>query len=350
MIDTGQLARIALVAALIVGCFLVLQPFMAGILFAAILCIFTWPYYESLWSRLGERDTLAAIIMTLVLLFVLLIPMLYITANLADSANMLLGQIRYEIEHPQPHFSQGLRAIPLIGESLNDIWVRVTGSQEEMMKLLEKFSDPLKDWGLRGAQLAGSLLLQMGMVVLVLFFFYRDGHMLTEGLLRIAQKLAGNLGVEMLDICSSTVKAVMLGTFGTAFVQAAIALIGYLIAGTPVPLLLAVATFFMSVHPIGPPLIWGGAALWLFHEGEQGWAIFLILYGLLAISTIDNLVRPLLISHSSDLPMLLIVVGVFGGAIAFGFVGIFLGPTLLALALSLTQHWLTKQAEARSAS
>ena len=139
----------------------------------------------------------------------------------------------------------------------------------------------------------------------------------------------------------------MLGIFGTAIAQAAVALLGFLLAGAPAPVVLAAATFFLSMIPVGPPLIWGGASLWLFNHGEHGWAIFLAVYGLLAISSVDNLVKPILISHSANLPLLLIALGVLGGAIAFGFVGIFLGPTLLAVGLTLTLRWLAFQNEKR---
>jgi predicted PurR-regulated permease PerM len=89
--------------------------------------------------------------------------------------------------------------------------------------------------------------------------------------------------------------------------------------------------------------VWGGSALWLYNHGDHGWAIFLALYGLLAISTVDNVIKPILISHSSRLPLLLVVLGVLGGAFAFGFIGIFLGPTLLAVGLTLITHWVALQ-------
>jgi len=184
--------------------------------------------------------------------------------------------------------------------------------------------------------------MQLLMVAFVAFFFYRDGTLLSRGITIVLHKLAGRLGIEMLDISVETVKAVMLGTFGTAIAQGIVAFVGFLIAGAPSPFLLGAATFFLSVTPIGPPVVWGGAALWLFNQGQEGWAIFLALYGLLVISSVDNLIRPILISHSSNLPMLLIVPGVLGGAVAFGFVGIFLGPTLLVVGLALLQHWVTK--------
>lgn len=339
----SQLARTALVAFLIVGCFLVLRPFMAAILFAAILCVFTWPYYQRLWLKLGKRDTLAALTMTLLLLIALIVPMTYIAANLADSVTSVFEQLRSALEHPQPSVAKWIRDLPLVGDQINDMWLRIASSHEELMRLIRQFYEPLRKFGLQGMQLVGIGLLQLLLVVFAAFFFYRDGVQFTDGLVLIARKLGGELGLEMLEISSNTVKAVMLGIFGTAVIQALVALIGFLIAGAPAPMLLAAATFFLSLLPIGPPLVWGGVALWLYNQGAHGWAIFLALYGLFAISSVDNVVKPMLISHSANLPMLLIVPGVLGGAIAFGFVGIFLGPTLLALGLALTQHWISKR-------
>jgi len=94
--------------------------------------------------------------------------------------------------------------------------------------------------------------------------------------------------------------------------------------------------------PIGPPLIWGGAAIWLMSEGQTGWAIFMVLWGLLAISSIDNVVKPFLISRASNLPLLLIVLGALGGVVAFGFIGIFIGPPVLAVGLTLLQFWIAR--------
>lgn len=340
MINTGQLARIALVVLLAAGCFFVLQPFMAAILFAAVVCVFSWPLYRRLWSRLGKQDTLAALTMTLLLLVAMIVPMTYLAAHLADSAAMLFQQALPTLEHPQPNPPQWVQDLPLVGGPINDFWQRISASNDELMKSLSQFYEPIRNFGLNAVKMLGEGVLQLLLVVFVAFFFYRDGARLADGLTVMARKLGGELGKEMLDLSCSTVKAVMLGIFGTAIAQSAVALLGFLLAGAPAPVLLAAATFFLSMIPVGPPLIWGGAALWLFNHGEHGWAIFLALYGLFAISSVDNLVKPILISHSSNLPLLLIALGVLGGAIAFGFVGIFLGPTLLAIGLTLTQRWI----------
>lgn len=166
---------------------------------------------------------------------------------------------------------------------------------------------------------------------------------LAKNVLAVVRRLGGELGEEMLTLSCNTVKGVMLGIFGTALAQAAVALAGFLIAGAPMPFLLALLTFFLSVVPVGPPLVWGSAALWLYNHGDHGWAIFMALYGLMLISTVDNIIKPILISHSSHLPLLLVLLGVLGGALAFGFVGIFLGPTLLAVGLTLISHWIALQ-------
>jgi predicted PurR-regulated permease PerM len=343
MINTNQVTRIGLIALLVIGCIYVLQPFMATFLFAAIFCLFTWPLYHRLWRLFGRRDTLAAITMTLLLLIALILPMAYLANNLADSADKLLNELRTSLQNLQPQAPDWVRSLPLVGEQISHAWERATASQEELIKLLRQYYEPIRAFTLRAVQLVAGGFLQLLLVVFVAFFFYRDGARMTKALVTIVRRLGGELGEEMLVLSCNTVKGVMLGIFGTALAQSVVAMLGFLLAGAPTPMLLASATFFLSVIPIGPPLIWGGASLWLYNHGEHGWAIFLALYGLLAISTVDNVLKPILISHSSHLPLLLIVFGVLGGALTFGFIGIFLGPTLLAVGFTLMQHWIVMQ-------
>lgn len=115
--------------------------------------------------------------------------------------------------------------------------------------------------------------------------------------------------------------------------------VGFAIAGVPAVPLLSVLVFLTSLIPLGPPLVWGGATVWLFAHGETGWAIFMAIWGTVLISGVDNVVRPMLISRGSSLPFLLTLLGVLGGVIAFGFVGMFIGPVLLAVGYSLMSEW-----------
>jgi predicted PurR-regulated permease PerM len=343
MINTNQIARIALISLLIVGCFFVLRPFMAALLFAAVFCVFTWPIYQQVWLWLGKRDSLAAVTMTVFLSIAVILPMAYLATNLAESAAILIDEAQVTLKNLQPQAPEWISSLPLVGESLAESWQRAVVSHEELMKLLSQYAEPLRKFILQAVQMMMGGFLQMLLVAFVAFFFYRDGRRLANGIVLMVRRLGGELGEEMLTLSCNTVKGVMLGIFGTALAQSTVALFGFWLAGAPMPLLLALATFFLSVIPVGPPLVWGGSALWLYNHGEHGWAIFLALYGLLAISTVDNVIKPLLISHSSHLPLLLVVLGVLGGAIAFGFIGIFLGPTLLAVGLTLISHWVALQ-------
>jgi predicted PurR-regulated permease PerM len=141
----------------------------------------------------------------------------------------------------------------------------------------------------------------------------------------------------------NAVKGVVYGLIGTALAQAAVALVGFLIAGVPAALLLAALTFVLSLVPMGPVFIWGGAAAWLYGQGQSGYAIFMVVYGVLVISSVDNFLKPILMSRAGGLSMLLVVLGVFGGAVAFGFIGLFVGPALLAVTWSLLKAWLQSQ-------
>jgi predicted PurR-regulated permease PerM len=171
------------------------------------------------------------------------------------------------------------------------------------------------------------------------FFFYRDGEEIMQTLRVAMARMAGEMSESILATVDSTITSVLYGIVGTALAQAGVALIGFLIAGVPNAFVLAVATFFLSMVPVGPPLIWGGAALWLAKHDGIGWAAFMVIYGLLVISSIDNFVKPYLISRGSSLSFALVFLGVLGGVLAFGLIGLFLGPVLLAVAMILLRNW-----------
>ncbi|HMM54852.1 MAG TPA: AI-2E family transporter [Candidatus Desulfobacillus sp.] len=337
--DNTRLVRIALVTLLALGCFLILQPFIAAILFAAIVCVATWPLHAWLLGRLGNRPAAAAALTTLLLMLVVLVPMIFLAASLADTVPALVDKLRLFVQHAYVAPPEWLVRVPLVGEQLDAYWRSLLDNRDELSKLLGQFFDPARRLLFRIVALAGEGLLQLALVLFIVFFFYRDGPALARRLAESSRQLGGELGGQMLALAQGTVMGVMIGIVGTAAAQALVALAGFLVAGVPGALLLAAATFFLSMIPIGPPLIWGGAAFWLYDQGQTGWAIFMVAYGTAVISSVDNFVKPLLISRSASLPILLIALGVFGGVLAFGFIGIFLGPVLLALGHVLVAHW-----------
>ena len=203
-----------------------------------------------------------------------------------------------------------------------------------MQKLLEPLSAAL----LNAAVNVSNILLQLALVTFIVFFFYRDGAWFADRVQALMKRVSGDLSNELTKILVNTTRSVVFGLVGTG--QAVVAGIGFWIAGVPGILMLCTLVFVLSIVPIGPPLVWGPSAIWLYSQGETGMAVFLVLWGLLAVSSVDNFLKPLLIARGSSLPLALIFLGVFGGVIAFGFLGLILGPILLAVGLSMLQAWL----------
>jgi predicted PurR-regulated permease PerM len=331
--------RAAAVILLSIGCLYVLQPFLAAILFAAAVVISSWPLYQRLLRRLNGRRTLAALTMTLSLTLLVIIPLALVAWNLADNIATAFEQIRNALSHGELLPPGWIRDIPLVGDQI-DVYLRqLVASREQMLELAQRMLEPARRWLLAGGIMLGTGVVQMSLAAFVSFFFYRDGNALIAVIGAAMRRVMDEEAGPVTDIVSQTVRGVMYGLLGTALAQALVAALGFAIAGVPAILLLSVLVFVSSLIPLGPPVIWGGAAVWLFAQGRTGWGIFMLVWGFFVISGVDNVVRPMLISRGSSLPFLLTLLGVLGGVIAFGFIGLFIGPTLLAVGYSLLSGW-----------
>jgi len=339
-------AHLAVMFILVAGCFLVLRPFLAAIMLATVVCVSTWPVYRWLVRKMRGSLTFAALTMTLSLALLLILPLALTAYSLADNITALYDGIKQAIDAGYIEPPGWLGKLPIIGESLDNYWQLLASSRAEMRALAERLLAPSKDFLLAGGILLGQGVLQMSLAAFVCFFFYRDGEALMRFINVAMDRIVGTSAAKVLDTISNTVQGVMYGLLGTGLAQGLVATIGFAIAGVPAALLLGFTTFLFSLIPIGPPLIWGSAALWLFYTSSTGWGIFMLLWGFFLISGVDNVVKPLLISRSSNLPFMLILFGVTGGVIAFGFVGVFIGPTLLAVGFSLIQEWQARASKA----
>ncbi|MES2017775.1 MAG: AI-2E family transporter [Pseudomonadota bacterium] len=332
-------AYIGAIALLVIGCLYVLRPFLAAILFASAVVISSWPMYLFLLKHMNRRRTLAALTLTFILLLLVILPVTLVAYNLADDVGRFYEQIKLAVDTGHVEPPAWLRRLPLIGEWA-DRYVRETlASREQMLELAQRMLEPARQFLLGGGIVLGMGVAQMSLAAFVSFFLYRDGHGLMRAIRVAMDRIIGDSAARVAETVSHTVRGVMYGLLGTALAQALVAAIGFAIAGVPGVLLLGFATFILSLVPVGPPLIWGGAAAWLFAQGQAGWGVFMLVWGLLLISGVDNVVKPMLISRGSDLPFLLVLLGVLGGVIAFGFVGLFIGPVLLAVGYSLMREW-----------
>ena len=331
--------RLAAVVFLLIGCFYVLRPFLAAMLFAACVTISSWPLYLLLLRRLNNRRTLAAAVMTLSLVLIIVVPLALVTYNLADDVSRVYEQIKGALDAGAIAPPAWLKDVPLIGDSIDGYLRRLIGNRAEMLELARNMLEPARRFLLAGGILLGSGVAQTSLAVFVSFFLYRDGQNLLEVLAMGLRRVIGDNAPQVTLTVSRTVRGVMYGLLGTALAQALVAVLGFLIAGVPAVPLLGIATFVFSLIPVGPPLIWGGAAIWLFNHGSTGWGIFMLVWGFFLISGVDNVVKPMLISRGSSLPFLLVLLGVLGGVLAFGFVGLFIGPTLLAVLYGLLRNW-----------
>jgi len=335
-------ARLVAIALLAIGCFFVLRPFLGAIIFAAILVFSTWPVFERLRGHLGGRSWLAALVIVLVLLLALAVPVALsaqsIVAHSSEVFEAFRGFLDRKSSFELPAF---IANIPTLGPWLDDYTRTLVQGEGELAELAKRLSVPAKDFMIAVGHGIGAGLVQVLLAIFVAYFLYRDGEQVRKLVLGTVSRLAGaERGNALLATAQSAVKGVVYGLIGTALVQGAVAFIGFVIAGVPGAFLLGALTFVLSLVPMGPVLIWGGAAAWLHFHGEDGWAIFMVIYGIFIISSVDNVVKPVLMSRAGNLSMLLVVLGVFGGAIAFGFIGLFVGPALLALAWNILKTWL----------
>jgi predicted PurR-regulated permease PerM len=332
--QTVALAGLAVVAA---GCFLVMRPFLSATLWALIFAAALWRPFGFLAARTGRSR--AALLLTLGTALLTLVPLGLLAARGAgelDQLRVLAEQLR---DRGLPTAPGWVADIPLVGGAITEWWGRIGADLNTLSTAIRPYAGDLAQAGLSIVMGFANGLLELLAALLIAFFLFRDGDEMAAALARGIRRLTPR-GDALIAVAAGTVRSVVLGIVGTALCQGVLASIGLAIAGVPGPVLLGFLTALGSPFPVLPILPWLGGVIWLLTQGATGWAIFLALWGVLGVSSADNFVRPWLISLGSPLPMLLILLGVLGGVIAFGFLGLFLGPTLLAVGYALIQEWV----------
>ena len=343
-------ARVALiersiVALLFIGLFIgvlaVVKPFMTAILFGAALATAAWPMRQALVRR-GLGRGLTATLLLLLSLVLIVLPLLVIAPHLADQLGQGMDRVQayFAATPEQPTWITGL---PLIGRRLGAIWDRVVEAQGNLRALAEPYTAYLEQVMIGVARALADSMVQVILSLGVATMFWTNGDVLVGMLHAALRRLGGPLAERALDVAAGAIRGVAYGVVGTAVIQAVLLAIGLTVAGVPGAATLGFVALLLAISQIGGPLlilIWGGAAWWLFAQDHQAWGAFMIIWGVF-VNTVDNFIKPWLIGFGIEMPMSLTILGVFGGFLAFGFLGLFIGPTLMAILFTLLQAWRT---------
>lgn len=338
---TQPLIALLLLVAIVWAAFIVIAPFLVATLWAIILVSATWDQFAWLSARLGGRDGLAAMLVVTIMLLFIIIPLVIASVEFAQQLTVLARELQQQIESGiWPALPQWLLDLPYAGEWLQTEWQGLQQQDLQVLTQLKGLVTPLARvmLGVAGSFGAGMLMLLISL--LIAGVLYAHGNTVHRWVLAFSHKVAPREGVRLLHVAHTTIRGVVNGFIGAAIAQGAFAWFGYVLAGVPHALSLGLATSLISVIPGGPMLLSIPAIGWLYQQGSIGWAIFVAVWVLFAVGSIDNVVKSLVIGRSSPLPIVLILFGVAGGAIGFGLLGVFLGPILLALVYALLKNWV----------
>jgi len=334
-----QYIALALLALLAIGCVLVVRPVATAIIVALILATSAWKLHERLVQALGGRRALAAAATTLAFLTVVVAPLAYVGVSLSDDAVRLLAGLRASLADGLPPAPAWLRKVPIVGEALHARWQLDVGDPAHLAEDLKLVGDRVRGALLVGAQLVASGTLQLLVALLIAFFLFRDGAEARARLEAGLARLTGDRAAVLLDVAGGAIRSVVYGIIGTAAAQGIGAALAFSLAGVPAAVLLGFLTFIAAIVPLGAMLVWIPTAAWLASTGATGPAAFIAGFGLTVLLGFDKVLKPYLMSRGVRMPLVLVIVGAIGGAIAFGFLGLFIGPTLLALAYTLVREW-----------
>lgn len=334
------LIALASICLLSLTIYAIMKPFLAACLWAGILVISTWKPYLKLVRLFNGRRAVAAVTMMAIFSGFFLLPVIFAASDFASVATEWGTQVKAAFADGWPKSPDWMGSIPLVGTHIEQFWLKLGDRDEETLQTIRSYISPATHLLLMLVTEIGSGMMLLAMSLFIAFFIYLDGEDLLAWIRGFMERVAGERSTELLGVSLSSTKGVVYGFLGTALAQAVLSWFAYLIAGVPNSTTLGFASFLLALLPGGPVLLGLPAAAWLYHHGEVGWSIFMVLWMLLVVSSADNVIKPLLIGKGSRLPFILILFGVLGGALAFGMLGVFIGPVLLTVFYEIARSWI----------
>jgi predicted PurR-regulated permease PerM len=329
------------IGALIAASFWVFKPFLTAFIWATIIVVATWPLLLKLQGWLWNKRGLAVVAMTLILLMVLVIPLTLAILAIMDSADEITGWTNSLATFTVPPMPEWIGKIPVAGKNIAGRWEQIAAlPPDELTARLTPYARNALGWFIAKAGSFGMMILQFLLTVIISAILYATGETAASGVRSFARRLAGQRGDETAVLASKAVRGVALGVVLTAIIQSVLGGIGLAVTGVPAVAILTAVMFMLCIAQVGPALVLVLSIIWLFYKGDPFWGAILIAWSV-PVLILDNIIRPVLIKKGADLPLLLIFAGVIGGLIAFGIIGLFIGPVVLAVSHVLLKAWVS---------
>jgi len=343
--DLGQTTLgVLCIGGLLLAAFWVLRPFIGPAIWATTIVVATWPLLLRLQALMWGRRGLAVAVMTLALLVLFVLPITLAIITLAQHADEIVTAVKHLSQLRMPTAPDWLASLPVVGPNIAKFWAdTVASGADGVWVRVQPYVGQVTRVLVTNVGTVGYVMVQGGLIVLLAALMYAQGETAAAGLVRFGRRLAGEQGEATVVLAGQAIRGVALGVGVTAVVQSGLGGIGLAVADVPYAGVLTVVMFMLCIAQLGPVLVLAPATAWLYWSGDTGWGTFLLVVTLV-VGTLDNVLRPMLIRMGADLPLLLIFGGVIGGLLAFGLVGIFIGPVVLAVAYRLLEAW-TKQVE-----
>lgn len=342
--DLGRITlSVIFIGGLIAASFWLMQPFLPAILWATTLVLATWPLMLWVQHRVGDRRGVAVLIMTLIILLVLIIPIWLAVSTVATNIDVIATLLETVLAIHLPPPPDWLHGVPLVGGPVATAWARLQSTEvQEVISRLTPYAGRVTQWVASVAGSLGSMFLHFLLTTALAAVMYTHGERAAAYLLRFGRRLAGDRGEKCVRLAGQAIRSVALGVVVTALAQSIIGGIGLAVAGVHFAGLLTALMFLLCLIQLGPALVLIPATIWIYYEGDAFWGTVLLAISIVAM-TVDQFIRPVLIRRGAALPLLLILAGVVGGLIAFGFLGIFVGPTVLAVTYTLLNAWMAEE-------
>jgi predicted PurR-regulated permease PerM len=337
---TRVVFAVLFICALVLLCLRILGPFLPALLWATTIVIATWPLLLRVQKRAWNRRGLAVTVMTGTLLLVFVLPFSLAVGAIVTHAEAITDQLRSLLTLELPPLPAWVESLPFLGERIATAWNELAAARQGgLADELRPYISSVALWFAASVGNVGGLFLQFLMTLVITAILYTSGESAAETVRRFAERLAGAQGDAAVRLAAQAIRAVALGVVVTAVVQSVMGGIGLLVAGVPFAALLTAVMFMLALAQLGPVLVLVPSVAWLFWTGKSGWGTFLLVWTVV-VTPLDNILRPMLIRRGANLSFLLVFAGVVGGLVAFGLVGIFIGPVVLAVSSTLITAWV----------